>query len=162
MSDGQRDAIEEFFNTQESKIHTALETEVFGNRKIARTLIEQDLAGHFDVDATEGDMPGLIAHFGDDSGNVSDGGYMAMMAAQALTQGISRCVTIKVADGLDTHQGASWQTDHGPFLRDGFDSISALASYLESAPFFGDATDNWLNHTTIMCFSEFGLSLIHI
>ena len=156
LMDGQRDALEEFFAKQEARIHTALQSNIYGNRRIARSLIEQELAVHFNVDSEEGEMPALHEHFGDGEGNVSDGGYMAMMAAQALTEGISRCVTIKVEDGLDTHQGSSWQADHGPFLREGFDSISSLASYLEQTPFFGDASDNWLNHTTIMCFSEFG------
>jgi len=156
MLDGQRDALEAFFAQQEAKIHTDLQSEIYGNRLIARSLIDQDLAQHFDTDATDGDMPDLLAHFGDADGNLTDGGYMAIMAAQALTKGISRCVTIKVADGLDSHQGSSWQSEHGPYMREGFDSISALASYLETAPFFGDASDNWLNHTTIVCFSEFG------
>ena len=156
LDEGQRDALEVFFSKQEARIHTALESEVYGNRRIARSLIDQELAGHFDIDATDGEMPDLIAHFSDGSGDVTDGGYMALMAAQALTKGISRCVTIKVADGLDSHQGSSWQTDHGPSMREGFDAISNLATYLSLTPFFGDPSDNWLNHTTIVCFSEFG------
>lgn len=155
---GQRDALEEFFAKQEAQIHTALQSEVYGNRRIARSLIEQELAGHFDIDSTEGEMPGLLAHFGDETGSITDAGYMGLMAAQALTKSISRCVTIKVADGLDTHQGSSWQTDHGPLMRDGFDAISNLASYLEATPFSDAPGDNWLNHTTILCFSEFGRS----
>ena len=156
LDDGQRDALEMFFSKQEARIHTALESEVYGNRSIARSLIDQELAGHFDIDATDGEMPGLLEHFSDESGDVTDGGYMALMAAQALTKGISRCVTIKVADGLDSHQGSSWQVDHGPAQREGFDAISNLATYLSQTPFFGDVSDNWLNHTTIVCFSEFG------
>ena len=80
---------------------------------------------------------------------------MALMAAQALTKGISRCVTIKVADGLDSHQGSSWTTDQGPRQQEGFNAIAALATHLEQTPFKGDDSDNWLNHTTIVCFSEF-------
>jgi uncharacterized protein (DUF1501 family) len=93
--------------------------------------------------------------FGLDSGETGDGGSMAIMAAQALTKGISRCVTIKVSDNLDSHQGGSWENDHGPAQREGFNAIAALASHLESTPFKGDPDDNWLNHTTIVCFSEF-------
>ena len=40
--------------------------------------------------------------------------------------------------------------------QEGFDSIAALASYLAVTPFGDVPGDNWLNHTTIMCFSEFG------
>lgn len=156
LLEGQRDALETFFAKQEAQGHTPLQATVYGNRLISRSLIEQQLAEYFNVDSDEGDMPALRARFGVDSGDTGDGGYMALMAAQALTQGVSRCVTIKVADGLDTHQGGSWQTDHGPFMREGFDSIAALASYLEDTPYGEEAGDNWLNHTTIVCFSEFG------
>ena len=78
------------------------------------------------------------------------------MAAQALTKGVSRCVTIKVSDGLDTHQGAAWQNDHGPFLQEGFDSIAALVQYLSEVDYDPVPGNKWIDHTTIICFSEFG------
>ena len=65
-------------------------------------------------------------------------------------------MTIKVANNLDSHQRTAWETAHGPNQQEGFDSIAALASYLAATPFGDVPGDNWLNHTTIMCFSEFG------
>ena len=41
-------------------------------------------------------------------------------------------------------------------MRQGFNSIAALVSYLEDTPYSDAPGDNWLKHTTIMCFSEFG------
>lgn len=152
----QRDALETFFEKQEQQASNQRAKDVYANRSLARDLIESDLAEYFNVDSADAEMTDLRERFGVDSGTTGDGGYMALMAAQALTKGISRCVTIKVADGLDSHQGAAWEGDHGPAMREGFDSISALASYLEDTPFGDEPGDNWLNHTTIMCFSEFG------
>lgn len=156
LMDGQRDALEEFFAKQEARIHTSLEADVYGNRRIARSLVEKDLAEFFNLDSESDGMPDLRERFGIESGLTGDGGHMALMAAQALTKGISRCVTIKVASGLDSHQGTSWQNDHGPSMQEGFDSIAALAEYLEETPFGDTPGDNWLNHTNILCFSEFG------
>jgi hypothetical protein len=156
LVDSQRDALEAFFAKQEQLIQTPLEEDIYSNRRIARSLIEQELAEYFDIDSATSEMQDLREHFGVNSGDTGEGGYMALMAAQALTKGISRCVTIKVASGLDTHQGAAWQNDQGPNQQEGFDSIAALASHLEATPFGDIPGDNWLNHTTIMCFSEFG------
>ncbi len=155
LMQSQRDALETFFAKQAEQASNQLEKDVYANREIARALIESDLAGYFNVDSGDPEMLELRDRFGVDSGTTGDGGYLALMAAQALTKGISRCVTIKVADGLDTHQGGPWETDHGPSMREGFDAISALATHLEDTPFGDEPGDNWLNHTTIMCFSEF-------
>ncbi|MGC6507131.1 MAG: DUF1501 domain-containing protein [Myxococcota bacterium] len=156
LLEGQRAAIEEFFAKEESRIHTSLQADIYGNRRIARSLIEKDIAEYFDLDAGTSEMLDLREIFGIDSGVTGKGGEMALMAAQALTKGISRCVTIKVADGLDSHQGADWQNNHGPSQREGFDSIAALMNHLENTPYGDNGEDNWLNHTTICCFSEFG------
>ena len=153
--DSQRDALEGFFAKQEERANTQMARDIYANRSLARALIESELAEYFNVDSSDSEMVELRERFGVDSGETGDGGPLALMAAQALTKGISRCVTIKVADGLDSHQGAAWEGDHGPAQREGFDSISALASHLEATPFKDDPSDNWLNHTTIVCFSEF-------
>ncbi len=156
LVESQRDALEAFFDKQAARAHTRLQTDIYGNRSIARSLIEQELAEYFNVDSDGSEMTLLRDRFQIGSDETGDGGYMALMAAQALTKGISRCVTIKIADGLDSHQGASWENDHGPFMRQGFNSIAALVSYLEDTPYSDAPGDNWLKHTTIMCFSEFG------
>jgi len=153
--ESQRDALEAFFAKQEEKASTQRARDIFANRSLARALIDSELGEYFNIDSADSEMLDLRGRFGIDSGETGDGGYMALMAAQALTKGISRCVTIKVADGLDSHQGSSWTTDQGPRQREGFNSIAALATHLEQTPFKGDDSDNWLNHTTIVCFSEF-------
>jgi len=156
LVESQRDALEAFFEKQAAHAHTQLQSDIYGNRSISRSLIEKELAEYFNVDSDAAEMVALRDQFMIGSDDTGDGGYMALMAAQALTKGISRCVTLKVSDGLDSHQGTSWENDHGPNMRQGFNSIAALASYLEATPFSDAPGDNWLEHTTIMCFSEFG------
>jgi hypothetical protein len=151
----QRDALEHFFEKQSARAQTSLEASIYGNRIIARSLIDQDLAELFNIDSTDSAMSGLRSHYGIDSGEGGEGGKMALLASQALTQGVSRCVSIRVSNDLDSHQGFAWQNEHGPNLAEGFNAIAALADDLSSRP-FGDTGDSWLDHTTIACFSEFG------
>ena len=75
------------------------------------------------------------------------------MTYQALINGISRCVTFRAAGGLDSHSGENWKNDHGPSLAQGFNSVAALARQLEATPYPTGGT--WLDHTTIVCMSEF-------
>jgi hypothetical protein len=77
----------------------------------------------------------------------------AAMASQAIKSGISRCVTIQVASGLDTHR-AEWADVPGPFQEAGFNLVARIIEDLESSP-YGDTGDSWLDHTTILGFSEF-------
>jgi len=155
LLDSQRDALEDFFAKQLERATTQIESSIYGNQVIARSLIEQDLAQHFDIDSSDATMVELRARYGIDSGEGGDGGKMALLASQALTQGVSRCVSIRVAEGLDSHQGFEWRVEHGANLTEGFNAIAALAEDLDQRP-FGDTGDSWLDHTTICCFSEFG------
>ena len=77
----------------------------------------------------------------------------AAMAAQAIKSGISRCVTIQVTGGLDTHRG-EWADVQGPFQEAGFNLVARLIEDLSSSA-YGDTGDSWLDHTTILGFSEF-------
>lgn len=149
----QRDALETFFASQAARTSHKRAQDLYGNRSIARALVELDLAEFFNLDSDDAEMVQLRDRFGVDSGETGASGPMGILAAQALTRGISRCVTLTIADGLDSHQGSAWEADHGPRLQRGFDTVAALADHLDETP-FGDGT-SWLDHTTIVCFSEF-------
>jgi uncharacterized protein (DUF1501 family) len=77
----------------------------------------------------------------------------AAIAATALTRGISRVVSIEGARGLDTHF-QDWRTDHGNRQMQGWNAVAKLIEYLEATPYTG-GSGTWLDHTTILCFSEF-------
>ena len=76
------------------------------------------------------------------------------MVVTAITNGISRCVSVEVASGLDTHYD-NWTDEQGPRQRDGFDLIAAMVDDLASRPYKGSTSESWLDHTTIVGFSEF-------
>ena len=74
------------------------------------------------------------------------------MAVQAITQGISRCVSVSVCEGLDTHFD-DWATDQGPRQARGFQVISKMIQELATKAY--DSKSVWLDHTVIVGFSEF-------
>ena len=117
----------------------------------AQSLIDSALNEYFDFGRPE--HAALREQYG--LGNIRPGGLgtgfsageQAAIAAQALKHGVAQCVTVSLANGLDTHD-ESWADDHPTILRDGFNALSALIDDLESA--------GLMANTTIVVFSEFG------
>lgn len=79
----------------------------------------------------------------------------AAVAYQAIKNNIAQCVSIELAGGLDTH-GAEWAEDHIDRLSRGFKALSTLVTDLKKTPHPDKPTDKLIDHTTIVCFSEFG------
>ncbi|MBN8469786.1 DUF1501 domain-containing protein [Corallococcus exiguus] len=75
----------------------------------------------------------------------------AAMVATALKKGISQCVSINLAGGLDTHFGT--QQTHATNQRTGFDALNLLVNDLRQTAHPGGG--NFMDHTTILVFSEF-------
>jgi uncharacterized protein (DUF1501 family) len=75
----------------------------------------------------------------------------AATVATALKRGIAQCVTINLTGGLDTHFGT--QLTHANNQRRGFDALNSLVTDLRASPH--PAGGNFMDHTTIMVFSEF-------
>ncbi len=75
------------------------------------------------------------------------------MAVTALTSGVSRCVSIQLASGLDTHYD-NWTNDHGPRQERGWNALARILEDLQARR-YGTTGDTWLDHTTVVCFSEF-------
>jgi uncharacterized protein (DUF1501 family) len=79
----------------------------------------------------------------------------AAIAARAIMGGVSRCVSIQVANGLDTHYEDDWTQDQGPRQEEGFAAVSRLVEDLERTEYPGGTGESWLDRTTILGFSEF-------
>ena len=75
----------------------------------------------------------------------------AAMIAVALKKGISQCVSMNIVGGLDTHFGT--QITHATNQRNGWNAVADMVDDLRSSPHPAGGT--FLDHTTIMCFSEF-------
>ncbi|QRN95990.1 DUF1501 domain-containing protein [Archangium violaceum] len=85
------------------------------------------------------------------SGPYDNAAGRAALVATALKKGISQCVSINLAGGLDTHFGT--QTTHAINQRAGFDALGALVDDLRRTAHPGGG--NFMDHTTILVFSEF-------
>ena len=70
----------------------------------------------------------------------------AMIAAQAITRGVSQCVSVALAGGIDHHDEA-YETDHYDALAQGMSALERLIAYLDQA--------GVLERTTILVTSEF-------
>lgn len=132
-----------------------------------RAVLDAKLANYFAFDATDVTKYGapLVAEMaelrqsyglngadGKPSTTLIDGARgRAALVATALKRGISQCLSINLVGGLDTHFGT--QTLHAQRLREGFDALSALVDDLRATEHPNGG--NFMEHTTIMVFSEF-------
>jgi uncharacterized protein (DUF1501 family) len=77
----------------------------------------------------------------------------AAIAYQAMTNGLAHCASIELASGLDTHFD-DWQDAQPSRQLAGWRALAKLVRSLETTP-YKNTGDSWLDHTTVVCFSEF-------
>ncbi len=118
-----------------------------------RAVLDADVQSLFDFRSDDANIVALRDHFGFTTSQLSSGGAQAALAYQAITQGVSRVVSIQAAGGLDTHFD-NWEDDAGPRQLEGWQAIADLATLLQSTP-FGDTGESYLDRTVIIGFSEF-------
>lgn len=128
-------------------------TNAESSRQRALGMTTGGLSDMFDFAANTAEMSDLRAYWGISTSDLSSGPAQAAMAARAIMSGISRCVSIQPTSGLDTHDG-NWVTDQGPRQKTGFDAVGKLIETLANAE-YTDGQSSWLDHTTIVGFSEF-------
>lgn len=121
----------------------------------AAEMVAQQLDSLFDFMANTPEMIALRDHYGIDNANQAQSSSQAQaaLAAQAIKGGVSRCVSIQVASGLDTHYD-EWTDNQPNFQMEGFASVSRLIEDLATSEYYGSG-ESWLDHTTIVGFSEF-------
>lgn len=121
-----------------------------------REMVEGALTDRFDFLAETPEMEALRSHYGIErrQSALSSAAARAAMAATAIKSGISRCVSIQVTGGLDTHFD-NWATDQGPNQEQGFDMAAKLIEDLEASPYPDGSGDSWLDRTVLVGFSEF-------
>ena len=115
-------------------------------------MVDSDVGGLFDFAARTPEMEALRGHYGISQVDNSPG-VGAALAAQAITNRVSRAVSVTLVGGLDTHDGGSWRGAQGQRQQAGFNAIARLIQDLKGRP-FGDGS-SWFDHTTIVAFSEF-------
>ena len=155
----QRSILDRFLNRQSqceyAKGSPTLQTAEL-SRQSAREIASGSLARRFDFSADTPEMEALRDRFRINGNNMGMGGGRARgaLAAQAITGGVSRVVSMSVTGGLDTHGGAAWIGSQGPRQQEGFNVIADLADELASKE-YKETGETWLDHTVIVAFSEF-------
>jgi uncharacterized protein (DUF1501 family) len=117
-----------------------------------RAVLEADAQALFNFGASTPEMQALRARYGFTT-DLGSPEAQAALAAQAISSGVSRVVTLQATGGLDTHFD-DWQTEQGPRQQRGFDAIAKLATHLAELP-YKDTGESFLDRTTIVGFSEF-------
>lgn len=165
LDDPQREMVQDFLEEQSScpqtrdseTLRKAEET-----RAKAASIIAQQLHRRFDFDDNpriadpsriRGDRERLSEFYDLDS----EPEKQAAVAATALTNKLSRVVSCRMTQNLDSH-GSGWSDDQGPFQKEGFDAVASLVDHLKSVQYVddeGNADGTWFDHTTIVGFSEF-------
>lgn len=151
-----RAALSEYRRTAKNCDPTGLDTSgllssVRGAQSKARQLVDSGLSKHFDFKAAA--QADLVQRYNVGE-SLTTGQAQAAMAYQALKHNVAQCITIQLARGLDTHN-SNWATLQAPRQRAGWNTLATLVDDLASTP---DTVrgGKLLDHTTIMCFSEFG------
>jgi hypothetical protein len=106
---------------------------------------------------TDAESVAIRERYGFQKGETLVPGARGALAAQAIKQGIARCVSVAIGNGTDTHFNGN--RDHAKGLHPGIAALSSLIDDLatseapEALQKVGGRT--WLDHTTILAFSEF-------
>lgn len=156
LATDQNDRIEALLETFRDCEHTSRSKTLSGAHSLheaSQDLVSQRLDSMFDFTRRDPEMLALRDRYGVSTSRLADPEALAAMAVQAVTAGISRCVSVTLSQSLDTHFD-DWASDQGPRQRRGFNAVAAMIGDLASRPFKGTG-DSWLDHTTIVGFSEF-------
>ena len=125
------------------------------SRLAAKVLGGGTLEGYFDF-SQQNDLEGMEELYGAFGlANLSQQQFQkakttpieqAMIAAQAITKGVSQAVSVTLAQGID-HHDEDYGSDHYPALYQGFDALARLIGFLQ-------AQGVW-DRTTLLVTSEF-------
>jgi uncharacterized protein (DUF1501 family) len=119
----------------------------------ARELVSSGLSSKFQfLNANDSEMTGLATRYG--IANLGTVQAYCAMTLQALKYEMAQCVTIEMAGNLDTHD-ADWATDQPDSQFAAWTALGQLVTDLEATP-DPSRGGTLLDHTTILCFSEFG------
>ena len=121
-------------------------------RQRAEFTVASGFSDLFEFGAGSEEMEAIRSHYGIGT-DMRAPEAQAAMAAQSLMAGITRVVSFQATGGLDTHFD-NWATDQGARQRRGFNAVARLASDLANHEYLDTGT-SWLDHTTIVGFSEF-------
>ena len=133
-----------------AKLSEVLQKAEYARSKSA-DVTASSLAGFFDFGSRSDEMDALRDRY-----NFSTVNSSPAVSGFGCAGDYARRQSLRVrgiGGGLDSHAGTQWQQTHGPNQEAGFNAVATLVDHLESTPY--DAQSTWLDHTTIIGFSEF-------
>jgi hypothetical protein len=121
----------------------------------SRGYVKAMLGSNFDLTRTDAEMMALIGLYDIAAayGDLGSPEVLSFLAGQALKKGISQCVSVRMANSLDTH--SNWAQDQLPNQQRGWKALAALITDLKNTPGTMPGT-TMLDETTVLAFSEFG------
>ena len=120
----------------------------------ARSLVSSGVAQHFQFGSTTNqEMIDLRMRYGITNANANTSGSQAALAFQALKHQVAQVVTVELTNGLDTHD-TNWEDDQPDRQANGWRALAQLVADLKAEAHPAGGT--FMEHTTIVCFSEFG------
>ncbi len=130
-------------------------------RDRAAVLASGQLGSHFQfTKAPSAEIQALYSAFGVDTssnqaltGDLGGAKGFAMIAAQAITQGVAQCVSIPLVSSLIDDHDDNWTTGHAPALRAGFDALASLVKVLETTK--DESGVAYIERTLILVTSDF-------
>jgi len=119
-------------------------------------MLKAKLAEKMDFKANTEQAKAMRSHYGFSTGQLSSVEALTALAEVALTQQITRCVSIRVpgvngGNSFDTHR----TLEQGQAQMRTNNSIARLIDRLEAVEYPDGSGDSWLDRTTIICTSEF-------
>ncbi len=131
-------------------------TRAAGTKATVDAMLASQLSESMDFTANTEFLQSLRAHYGFTASELNSVEARTALAEVALTQHVSRCVSIRApgvggGNNYDTHS----TLEQGPPQMRAYNAIARLMDRLEAKEYPGNSGDNWLDRTTIVCFSEF-------
>ena len=135
-------------------------TRAHDTRSTVNAMLASSLAEKVDFKAQTDEVIALRDHYGFSTSNLRSAAALSALAEVALTQQVSRCVSIRVpapsrsSNNFDTHS----TLEQGPDQMLAHNAVARLMDRLEVQEYPDGSGDSWLDRTTIMCYSEFSRS----
>ncbi|MEM7678329.1 MAG: DUF1501 domain-containing protein [Myxococcota bacterium] len=123
------------------------------NQVRARTYIESQLSRFFEYQGDDPEMNALRQLYGiidGDTARPDSPEVLALVAGQALKQNVSQAVSVRIAEGLDSH--SNWSQEQPERQARGWRALAALIDDLKATD--AGSSDLW-SKTTLVVFSEF-------
>ncbi|MEW5740755.1 MAG: DUF1501 domain-containing protein [Myxococcota bacterium] len=123
----------------------------------SRSYITSQLDRIFDLTRMDPEMDALRARYDTAAAGQDPTApeILGFIGAQALKEGVSQAVSVRVANRLDTH-GQDWASDQAPNQERGWKVLAAMLKDLSETPSKDAPGKTVLDETTVVAFSEFG------